>query len=126
MSETYGKVLFYGIDNINEKLNNIIQSLNLEDQSFEIKLILIEAVNNAFIHGNKKDKEKAICVEWKLEANLLEFSVTDCGDGVEKLSNHNYEEEDILSESGRGLLIIKSYSDSVEFKGNSIVMKKCI
>lgn len=126
MSETDGKVLFYGIDNINEKLNNIIQSLNLEEQSFEIKLILIEAVNNAFIHGNKKDKEKAICVEWKLEANLLEFSVTDCGDGVEKLSNHSYEDEDILSESGRGLLIIKSYSDSVEFKGNSIVMKKCI
>lgn len=126
MPETYGKVLFYGIDNINEKLDNIIQSINLEKQSFEIKLILIEAVNNAYIHGNKKDKEKPICVEWKLIQNLLEVSITDCGEGIEKLSNYNYEENDILNESGRGILIINSYSDLVEFKGNSIIIKKYI
>lgn len=126
MSETYGKVLFYGIDNINEKLDNIIQSINLERQSFEIKLILIEAVSNAYIHGNKKDKEKPICVEWKLTHNLLEVSITDCGEGVENLSNYNHEENDILDESGRGILIINSYSDLVEFKGNSLIIKKYI
>jgi serine/threonine-protein kinase RsbW len=126
MAETNGKVLFHGIDNINDKLDDIIESMKIENKIFEIKLILIEAVNNAFIHGNKKDKEKPICFEWKLKDNLLEFSVTDCGAGVESLSNHNYEEEDILSESGRGLLIINSYSDLVEFKGNSIIMKKYI
>jgi serine/threonine-protein kinase RsbW len=126
MSEANGKVLFYGIDNICEKLDNIIQALNLEKQSFEIKLILIEAVNNAFVHGNKKDKEKAICVEWKLEKKLLEVSITDCGEGIENLPKYNYEEDDIFAESGRGLLIINSYSDSVEFKGNSIIIKKYI
>lgn len=126
MSETYGKVLFYGIDNINEKLDNIIQSINLEKQSFEIKLILIEAVSNAYIHGNKKDKKKPIRVEWKLTHNLLEVSITDCGEGVEILSNYNHEENDILDESGRGILIINSYSDLVEFKGNSLIIKKYI
>lgn len=126
MRETDGKVLFYGIDNINGQLDNIIQSLNLEKQSFEIKLILIEAVSNAFIHGNKKDKEKPIFLEWELTANFLKVSITDCGEGVEKLSSYNYEEDDILAESGRGLLIINSYSDMVEFKGNSIIIKKYI
>ncbi|WP_160686514.1 ATP-binding protein [Clostridium sp. C2-6-12] len=125
MPEIDGKVLFYGIDNINEKLDNIIQSLNIKRQSFEIKLILIEAVNNAYIHGNKKDIEKPICIEWKLAEDLLEISITDCGEGIEYLSNYNYD-NDILSESGRGLLIINSYSDSVEFKGNSIIIKKYI
>ena len=35
-----------------------------------------------------------------------------------------FENDDILAESGRGLQIINCYSDSVEFKGNSIIMKK--
>lgn len=121
-----GKVLFYGIDNINEKLDNIIKYLKLEKQSFEIKLILIEAVNNAFIHGNKKDKKKPIYFEWKLVHNILEVAITDCGEGLEGLSNYNCESQDILAESGRGLFIIKSYSDLVEFKGNSIIIKKHI
>ena len=124
MSETKGELLYYGIDNISGKLDGIIQSLNLKKQCFEIKLIIIEAVNNAFIHGNKKDTNKSICIRWKFEENLLEVSVTDCGDGVEKLTNYNLEEYDILAESGRGLQIINCYSDSVEFKGNSIIMKK--
>lgn len=126
MSGIKGKVLLYGLDNISEKLDAIIQSLNLEKQCFEIKLIVTEAVNNAFIHGNKKDKSKPICIEWKLHKNLLEVSITDCGSGVENLANYKYEDDDILSESGRGLLIINCYSDSVEFKGNSIIIKKCI
>lgn len=121
-----GKVLFYGIDNINEKLDNIIKYLKLEKQSFEIKLILIEAVNNAFIHGNKKDKKKPIYFEWKLVHNILEVAITDCGERLEGLSNYNCESQDILAESGRGLFIIKSYSDLVEFKGNSIIIKKHI
>ncbi|OOM80292.1 anti-sigma F factor [Clostridium puniceum] len=126
MSETKGEVLFYGIDNISEKLDGIIQTLNLKKQCFETKLIIIEAVNNAFIHGNKKDKNKSICIKWKLDKNLLKVSVTDCGDGVEKLINYSCKNNDILAESGRGLQIINCYSDSVEFKGNSIIMKKYI
>lgn len=124
MSETKGEVLFYGIDNICEKLDGIIQSLNLKKQCFEIKLIIIEAINNAFIHGNKKDENKSICIKWQFEEDILEVVVTDCGDGVENLANYNSENDDILAESGRGLQIINYYSDSVEFKGNSIILKK--
>ena len=124
MSETKGEVLFYGIDNICEILDGIIQSLNLKKQCFEIKLIIIEAINNAFIHGNKKDENKSICIKWQFEEDILEVIVTDCGDGVENLANYNSENDDILAESGRGLQIINYYSDSVEFKGNSIIMKK--
>ena len=96
----------------------------MKKQCFEIKLIIIEAINNAFIHGNKKDENKSICIKWQFEEDILEVIVTDCGDGVENLANYNSENDDILAESGRGLQIINYYSDSVEFKGNSIIMKK--
>ena len=52
MLVTKGELIFYGIDNLRENLDDIIKMLNLKKQYFEIKLIIIEAITNAFIHGN--------------------------------------------------------------------------
>lgn len=125
MSVTEGKVLFYGVDNISEKLDVIIESLSLKKQYFEIKLIIVEAVNNAFIHGNNSDKNKSISLQWKLKENLLIVSVTDCGYGIKNLINYKeINEDNILEDCGRGLYIISCYTDEMEFKDNSIIMKK--
>ena len=94
MSVTKGKMLFYGIDNISEKLDIIIKPLNLKKQYFEIKLIIIEAINNAFIHGNNSDKNKPISLQWEFKENLFIVSVTDCGDGVKNLNNNKEINED--------------------------------
>ena len=127
MSIIEGKVSFYGVDNISEKLDIIIQSLKLKKYYFEIKLIIIEAVNNAFIHGNNSDKNKPISLQWELKENFLIVSVTDCGYGIKSLINYNeINEDNILEECGRGLYIISSYTDEMEFKDNSIIMKKHI
>jgi len=125
MSSTQGKVSFYGVDNISEKLDIIIKPLNLKKQYFEIKLIIIEAINNAFIHGNNSDKNKPISLQWEFKENLFIVSVTDCGDGVKNLNNNKeINEDNILEECGRGLYIISSYADEMKFEGNSIIIKK--
>jgi len=125
MSSTQGKVSFYGVDNISEKLDVIIKPLNLKKQYFEIKLIIIEAINNAFIHGNNSDKNKPISLQWEFKENLFIVSVTDCGDGVKNLNNNKeINEDNILEECGRGLYIISSYADEMKFEGNSIIIKK--
>jgi len=125
MSSTQGKVSFYGVDNISEKLDIIIKPLNLKKQYFVIKLIIIEAINNAFIHGNNSDKNKPISLQWEFKENLFIVSVTDCGDGVKNLNNNKeINEDNILEECGRGLYIISSYADEMKFEGNSIIIKK--
>lgn len=125
MSIIHGKVSFYGVDNISERLDVIIKSLNIKKQCFEIKLIVVEAVNNAFIHGNNSDNNKPISLQWELKENFLMISVTDCGYGIKNLINYKeINEDNILEESGRGLYIISSYTDEMEFKDNSIIMKK--
>lgn len=125
MLVTKGKELFYGVDNISEKLDVIVKSLNFKKQNFEIKLIIVEAVNNAFIHGNNSDKNKPISIQWELKENLLIVSVTDCGCGIKNLINYKeINGDNILEDSGRGLYIISSYTDEMEFEGNSIIMKK--
>ena len=125
MSVAKGEAIFYGIDNISEKLDRIIKPLNFEKQYFQIKLIIIEAVSNAFIHGNNGDKNKPICVQWELKENSLGIVVTDCGSGVKDLKIHKeIKEDNLLDEWGRGLYIISCYTDEVKIKGSSIIMKK--
>lgn len=124
---TKGEMLFYGTDDMCEKLDGIIKILNLENQCFEIKLIMSEAINNAFIHGNKNDKNKPISVEWNLEDNLLKLYITDCGCGFKDFEFcKEINEENIFEESGRGLYIIGCYTDEIKLRGSTIMMKKYI
>lgn len=120
-----GERVFYGIGNINNKLDGIIEALKLKKYVFEIKLIISEAITNAYIHGNKSDNTKAISVSWIVKNNNLCIKVKDSGDSNEELfvDKNNY---DLLSESGRGLFIISAYSDEVYFKDNTITMKKSL
>lgn len=125
MVVTKGEVVFYGVDDISKKLDNIIKTLNVDKQYFEIKLIMSEAVNNAFVHGNNSDKNKPISVQWEVKENFLRINVTDCGVGFKDLGCYQeINEDNIFDESGRGLYIIDSYTDEVQFKGSSIIMKK--
>ena len=125
MDSTKGRLVFYGIDNIKEDLDNIIKTLNLKKQYFEMKLILFEAVNNAFIHGNNGDENKSITVQWEIREDLLKIEVTDCGCGFKDADCYKeLNEDNILEECGRGLYIISCYTDGFEFRGSSIIMEK--
>ena len=121
---TNGEMVLYGIDNINEKLDKIVESLNLQKQNFELKLIMSEAITNAFIHGNNSNKSKPIFVKWELNDEFVNITVKDSGKKLGDLVINKDVEEDILSESGRGLNIISLYADEVKFGENGIVMKK--
>ncbi|AGX43061.1 ATP-binding protein [Clostridium saccharobutylicum] len=122
-----GELVLYGIDSINSKMDNIIETLNLKDQHFEIKLVISEAVNNAFVHGNKSDKNKPIHVKWEMEENNFILKVTDCGTGINDLNiTREIDEKNILDESGRGLFLINCYADEVKCVDNSIIVKKYI
>ncbi len=121
---TNGEMVLYGIDNINEKLDKIVESLNLQKQNFELKLIMSEAITNAFIHGNNSNKSKPIFVKWELDDEFVNITVKDSGKKLGDLVINKDVEEDILSESGRGLNIISLYADEVKFGESGIVMKK--
>lgn len=121
---TNGEMVLYGIDNINEKLDKIVESLNLQKQNFELKLIMSEAITNAFIHGNNSNKSKPIFVKWELDDEFVNITVKDSGKKLGDLVINKDIEEDILSESGRGLNIISLYADEVKLGESGIVMKK--
>lgn len=122
-----GEKILYGIENINEKLDNIVELIGVEEKFFEVKLIISEALTNAFIHGNNSDTTKPIDIKWDLQGRNLCIQVKDCGEDRRDFEiNENIDDYDILSESGRGLFLISEYTDEVEFINNTLIMKKIV
>lgn len=98
-----------------------------EEDIFAIHLALEEAFVNAVKHGNKNNSSKKICIEYSISDDKFEITVSDEGDGFQPESIPDpRSEENLCKSSGRGLLLMRSYMDKVDYseKGNAITMVK--
>lgn len=94
---------------------------------FGIHLALEEAVTNAVEHGNRLDPDKQVRIEWLVDDDKFDITVTDDGQGFSPGQVPDPRNaENIEKPSGRGVLLMKSYMDVVEFneKGNRVYMVK--
>ena len=90
-----------------------------DDVYGNIMIAVIESVNNAILHGNSTDKAKNV----RLSANLLDgeilFSISDEGPGFDY---HDLPDptspENIEKVGGRGIFLMKSLADEVQFKND--------
>lgn len=127
MEAVHKEVMFHGLDHHQKVIDGIIQELDLEAYAFDIRLILIEAVTNAYYHGNLSDCTKPITIRYLLRDHLLRLQVEDAGNGVEGLVfPENIKSDRLLDESGRGLYLIRCFSDSVEMIDNTMYISKSI
>ncbi|MBN2181234.1 MAG: ATP-binding protein [Sedimentisphaerales bacterium] len=96
-----------------------------KDDIFAVHLTLEEAFLNAVKHGNKLDPSKKVKVDYSIDAEKVEISITDQGPGFRP---ENVEDprlgENLFKPGGRGLLLMNSYMDMVKFneQGNSVSM----
>jgi len=107
-----------------EKIINILgQKLKISDEIFgNILLSLSEAINNAIVHGNKftKDKNVTVTYSYKSSNKTLVVEVIDEGDGFDPNEiNDPTDAENIEKLYGRGVFIIISLTDKVEFEYNN-------
>lgn len=119
--------ILYGIDNYNKIIEDVIKNLNAYDYYFDIKLILTEALLNAFEHGNKSDKTKPINLFYNFDGKCLNFKITSSEKNLPTINiPESVSNEDLLKDHGRGLFLINSLSDKVEFKDNALLIQKNI
>lgn len=119
--------VFYGVKSINEKLDHIIGKLKLREKIFEVKLIICEAITNAYIHGNKGDDSKPIILTLNKKEDVLNIMVEDCGKLSKDIKIKNsLDENDILYESGRGLFIIAAYTEEIKLDNGCLKMKMVV
>jgi serine/threonine-protein kinase RsbW len=97
------------------------------DDIFAIHLALEEALLNAMHHGNKQDAAKQITVECLITPAKFDISITDQGGGFDPDDVPDPRREENLRKCcGRGLLLMRSYMDEVEYNeaGNCVHMVK--
>ncbi|MBI4647805.1 MAG: ATP-binding protein [Bacteroidia bacterium] len=112
------------------KIENVYVAENLIDEiSTEYKLgaeiygnimvAIVEAVNNAILHGNKLDPEKIVYLSYSIDNNTLAFKIRDEGPGFcydtipDPTSVENLEKP-----HGRGIFLMKHLSDEINFYSN--------
>lgn len=83
---------------------------------FAIKLALEEAMINAIKHGNKLDPAKHVHVSYQVTPQQAEITVEDEGPGFDRHCVPDpTADENIEKCSGRGILLMEAYMNSVEF-----------
>ena len=96
-----------------------------QDNYGKILVSTLEAVNNAIIHGNKKDESKSVEIEISFKRSILRISVEDEGMGFKpKEIPDPTKPENIENLSGRGVFLMSKLADKIEFneKGNKLTM----
>lgn len=85
-----------------------------------IEFSMMEAVENAHEHGNKKNDLKTITIRCWHKGSTYQYSVTDRGDGFDKVIPPK--PPSLKEKRGRGLYSIREYADQVSFNdtGNAI------
>lgn len=96
------------------------------DTSFCLHTVIIEAVENAIMHGNRHNGDSEVRVLIELNANEIFVEVEDKGEGFDLNSIPSpVDGSAIQQEGGRGIFFIKSLSSSCTTigKGNIIRIK---
>lgn len=127
MEAVQKEIKLHGLENHHRVIDRIIQELHLEHYAFDIRLILIEAITNAYYHGNRSDCTKPITIRYLLSGGQLNLQVEDSGEEEANLVFPDaISNEELLDEGGRGLYLIRCYSDSVEMIHNTMYISKCV
>ena len=96
-----------------------------KDDIFAVHLTLEEAFLNAVKHGNKMDPTKKVKIDYSVNSEKVEITITDEGAGFEPESVDDPRfGEGLYEPGGRGLLLMNSYMDIVKYSehGSAVYM----
>ncbi len=87
-----------------------------ESASDDLGIVTTELVNNAIHHGNHDDPSKKVQIRFTVNSKKIEIRIKDQGNGFDpaKLKDP-LAPENLMSESGRGIFLIRNLMDSIDF-----------
>lgn len=116
---------------INPFIKQVIRKISTftisKNEVFAVELALEEALTNAMYHGNKLDQKLSVKVSIKVTQKKIVLDVHDQGQGFNFLRVSDPTKKCNRSKlSGRGIFIMRSFMDSVEFcdKGRGVKLIK--
>jgi serine/threonine-protein kinase RsbW len=118
------------IPEISRDIIKQIKSKNIsEDDLFDIRLAMEEALVNAIKHGNKEKQGKKVFLKVVIKARMVSIQIKDEGEGfdLDELTSPLLT-KNLKKPCGRGIFLIRNLMDKVEFfdGGSGIKMVKSI
>ncbi|MCC5919351.1 MAG: ATP-binding protein [Cyclobacteriaceae bacterium] len=98
-------------------IDNAKDKYQLNDDIYgNIMIAVTEGVNNAILHGNKKDENKNVKLVLQLQEESIIFYITDEGEGFD---HHTLPDptspENLEKPSGRGVFLMKNLCDELSY-----------
>jgi serine/threonine-protein kinase RsbW len=88
-----------------------------DDATFGLDMAVREAVTNAVLHGNRQDESKRVELGFEESGGELIVTVRDEGSGFDPSAIPDpTDAENLLKTSGRGILFMRSFMDTVEWQ----------
>lgn len=109
---------FGSVNKVESLIDDVCAKLSIKEDYYGNVLIAVtEAVNNAILHGNNQDKNLMVDVSVGDKETDFCFSIQDMGNGFnfETLPDPTAP-ENIEKEHGRGIFLMRSLAEEVEFK----------
>lgn len=105
------------VDLFHTLLTQVAREVELTEERVDwLALALREAVNNAVLHGNKKDATKWVEVEMERAEGALFIRVWDEGPGLDESCLRDPRSgENLFKPNGRGIFLIRQFVDGVSF-----------
>jgi len=120
-----GNRVSYTLDSTLESVNRAEQTAEgmaakagfSEDDRHRIAMAVREAAVNAVLHGNAYDPSKKVRVSFENTGEALVITIADEGPGLcEEDVPNPLAPENLLKQSGRGIFLIRSFMDEVQFR----------
>ena len=108
------------VDKVSSLVDNLASRLRLAPDTYgNILITLTEAVNNAIIHGNKRDESKMVEVKTVASNGRLAITVKDEGRGFDYSNLPDPTSPERVCEcGGRGVFLMRQLSDRCHFRDN--------
>lgn len=88
-----------------------------EEDQHRLGMAVRESMVNAVVHGNRYSAHKKVAVNILLQPDRLTVRIEDEGEGFELKSVPDpLAEENLLRQSGRGILLIQAFVDQFEVR----------
>lgn len=110
---------------VEHMIDSICDRFRVDEDHYGNMLVAItEAVNNAINHGNKRNPDKYVDVAFKTDGKNMTWQIQDEGEGFDPDNIPDpTAPENIEKPDGRGVFLMKSLADSIEFQNNGSMIE---
>lgn len=113
------------ITRVERLIDDISSSHNLSSEIYgKISVAIIEAVNNAILHGNQLDNSKKVKIEYDINDEAISFMIEDEGKGFDFANIPDPTlPENLEKTHGRGIFLMNHLADDIAFNENGALVE---